>query len=156
MPFILSLLPLIFPLAEKVFGSVIDDTAKASIVSKIGGSVLGQGFEKIVSGAFSSVLGTIASDKQHEFELELASLTGQLNLDQQEEVSRFNPREFVFWGVGLNLVTHYTLVNIISILNSLVGCHITSIPPLDTMFLIISTGLLGLHMATSTIEKLNT
>lgn len=83
---ILLALPTILPIAEKIFGAITNDQ-KTSIIGKLAGAVFSPGVESSISSVFRDVLGVMDDEKRLQFELELQSLLGQLNLNALEEQS---------------------------------------------------------------------
>lgn len=112
--------------------------------------------KKIVD-AFESVLGHIDEVKKDEFTLELDSMLGQIDLNKIDAASPrlFNSgwRPFFAWGIGANIVLHYTVVNLIDICNAIFGTSISQVVAMDHMALSLMSGLLGLYMAARTLEK---
>lgn len=112
--------------------------------------------KKIVA-AFESVMGSIDEQKKQEFTLELDSMLGQIELDKQESISESSFkscwRPFIAWGMGINIVLHYTIVNMIDIVSTLFHTQINQVPQMDNMALAIISGLLGLYMVARSADK---
>lgn len=151
----LMLIPGIFSLLEKIIGPLIF-SQKSSISSGVISAIMsGQGLEGILK-AIQGVTGTIENAKLEELKIQLDSLLAQCKINEIEAASdsRFKSwwRPFLCWGLGINIVAHSTIITLIDILQ-LFGYNPPTLTPLDTITLTLMSGVLGLGIATRTIEK---
>lgn len=150
------IIPAVLTILEKVLGPLVNKTGLIAGLSNID---LSKGFVGGIMSVVESVMGNLKDDKKLELQMELESLRGQLQLNfidaQSETFFKYGARLVIFWGLGINLVVHYTVVNCIDIVNSVFDKDIGQIPPFDNMALIIISGLLGLYMAARSIDKYN-
>lgn len=153
---LLALIPGLLWTGAKYVGPILESHS-TQIASKLGDILSDSPTGKKIVDAFESVLGPISDDKKNQFTLELDSMLGQIDVDKIEaqSESRFDSgwRPFLGWGLGSNIVLHYTVVNLIDVVNSLLGLHISQIPGLDPMSLSLMTGILGLYMTARSFEK---
>jgi hypothetical protein len=152
---ILALLPSLFGLMTTVVGPIVEEH-KTSIISQIVNGAF-DGSSSSLMNIIEGAIGKIADQKKIELQAQIQTLLAQADITktdaQSESWVKYGWRLAIAWGLGLNLVIHYTLVNAIDIINSLVGTNISQIPPMDHMALLIITGLLGLYMGARTYEK---
>src|ERR1019366_7271986 len=138
---------------EHIVGPLTEES-KSSIGSSLMGLV-GSTFSSGIMGIFSQYMNNASSKQQQDFQLAVDSLLGQIQIDEVEAksenifVSGWRPA--IAWILGLNIGLHYTLVNMIDILNSLFHFSICAIPPMDNMALALMSGILGLYMVARTV-----
>lgn len=154
---ILALLPAILGLTTAIVGPLLE-SHKNSIISQI----LGGGFDGTVGSIINiieSVIGKMDDLKRAELQAQVATLLAQAELNkidaQSDHFIQWAWRPLLAWGLGVNIVLHYTVVNIIDILNGLLRLNLHQIAPMDPMALTLMTGLLGIYMAARSFDKKN-
>lgn len=107
---------------------------------------------KIVS-FFESVIGPIADDKKEQFTLDLDSMLGNLQVDTIEaEEPKKDPRRFLFWGLDTIVLLQLGMAEVS---NLLALYHGQPLAPLDSMTIVLLGTLLGAHLGSKVVEKVN-
>ncbi len=157
---LLALIPGLLWTGAKVIGPIIEDHASQitqGILALTSKTPLG----KDIAGVFDKVLGGLDQAKKDDLAIQLQSLIDQSDLDKQEAQSTSlfisGWRPMLAWMLGLNIGIHYTLINLIDIINcglKYAGYDkVANLSPMDPMTLTLMTGLLGLYMGVRTFEK---
>lgn len=155
MPAILMLIPTIWSVLERVLGPVVSNTS--GLFGSVISAVISSPTVGSIIKAVETSIGTLEDTKKTELQAQLEIALGQIDLDkidaQSNRFIQWGWRPCFAWGIGLNIILHYSVVNIVDILNSLFHLGISQIPQMDNMALALMTGILGLYMGARTVEK---
>lgn len=154
---ILSLIPVIFFWAEKIFGD-IPTGVKQNIVTSLLSRFEDSPTVSTVLDVFQGALGNIDSEKQAELKAKLETLLAQADIEkaaiQTGSIFLGGARAFIEWGLGANVVAYSTIVSIANICQFF-GYQIGTLRPLDALTIGLLAGLLGLYNITDAYKKKN-
>ncbi len=156
---LLALIPGLLYTGAKVVGPLIEDHATAitkGILALTSKTPIG----KEIADVFSAVLGNVDEQKKTELQLQLQSYIDQTKINELEQTESLFDRGWrpaLAWVLAINIGIHYTIVNVIDIINCVLKYldydKVAQIAPMDAMTLSLMTGLLGLYISARTYEK---
>lgn len=155
---LLLVVPGIIALFEKVAGPVLA-ASHAPIISALGSLFASStGFTSSgIIGIFEQYMGQLTSEQRQQFQLELDSLLGQIQI---ETVNAQSPslwgkaRGFLTWGLSINVVINATVFEAANILR-MCGKDISELQSMDPVTLGFLSSLLGLLVWSKTKERIN-
>lgn len=153
---LLALIPGLLYTGAKFVGPIVEDHA-TQLVPMLESILANSPTGKKIVDAFETVVGKLDQDKKNQFQLEIDTLLGQIEVDKIEAASPSlfvsGARPFLFWGLSFALLMS---VLVEPTLVWLLGCFHVVLPVpfvLDPLVVGIISSLLGIHQVTRTIEK---